>query len=419
LFGELCRAELRLFGNAERYGLEATVVVMRLYDTRRGQVVSFEPGPVVAMYVCGITPYDATHVGHAATYITYDILQRRLVDIGHEVRYVRNITDVDNDLLKAAKKRGVHYLDLAFGETARFDDDMAALNILPPWSEPRATGAISNIRGVIESLLQSGHAYLVRGTVYFDTGYVDTGHGGRPPFGSLSQLGTDRMMTLSREWGEDPGDPAKRHPLDFELWRPSEAGEPSWDARWGSGRPGWHVECSALALRELGTTIDLHGGGIDLLYPHHECVNAQSEALTGEPFVRHWLHQSMVHYRGHKMSKSTGNLVFVHELRARVDPRVIRLSLCLHHYRRPWNWTDELLEDAAGRLATWEAASGGTEPSLLDHVRRCLDDDLDVPGAVEAIDAAAAGGVRVDDAAALLGIDVTAGPRWPRRSCDG
>ena len=368
---------------------------MRLYDTATGEVAEFTPGDVVTMYVCGITPYDATHLGHAATYVTYDVLQRRLIDRGHEVRYVRNITDVDDDILRAARERGVHYLDLAFGETARFDDDMEALNTLPPWSEPRATGVISNIRGVIDTLLTQGTAYQVDGMVYFDTAAADD-------FGSLSRLGDDRMLELAGEWGEDPADPRKRNPLDFVLWRPSTDDEPSWEARWGSGRPGWHVECSALALRELGPTIDLHGGGVDLLYPHHECCRAQSEAATGQPFVRHWMHQSMVHLGGRKMSKSTGNLVFVADLRERHEAMAIRLALLLHHYRRPWNWTDDLLDDASARLARWRLAGPGE--GALDEVRAALDDDLDTPAALAAIDAAAMAGFGVSHAAALLGV---------------
>ncbi|MGI9645790.1 MAG: cysteine--tRNA ligase, partial [Ilumatobacteraceae bacterium] len=201
---------------------------MQLYDTRRGAVVEFAPGQVVTMYVCGITPYDATHLGHAATYLTYDVLQRRLRDRGHETRCVRNITDVDDDILEAARRRGVHYLDLAFGETARFDDDMAALNTIPPWSEPRATGAIPDIRGVIETVVAQGLGYVVDGTVYFDTRAA----GG---FGSLSGLGRDRMVELSREWREDPDDAAKRDPLDFVMWRPSLPDEPRWESRWGPG----------------------------------------------------------------------------------------------------------------------------------------------------------------------------------------
>jgi len=370
---------------------------MHLYDTSRSEVAAFAPGETVTMYVCGITPYDATHLGHAATYITYDVLQRRLIDRGHQVRYVRNITDVDDDIIRAARQRDVHYLDLAFGETARFDDDMAALNTLPPWSEPRATGAIGNIRGLIDTLLTQGDAYLVDGAVYFDTGAANG-------FGSLARLGDDRMRQLAAEWGERPDDPAKRNPLDFVLWRPSDDGEPAWEARWGRGRPGWHIECSALALHELGPTIDLHGGGVDLLFPHHESCRAQSEAVTGQPFVRHWLHQAMVHCDGRKMSKSTVFLVCVGDHREHHDAAAIRLALLLHRYRRPWNWHDDLLVDAETRLARWRRAGPGD--AALDATRAALDDDLDTPTALAAIDAAAEAGRGVSAAAELLGVEL-------------
>nr|HMS90007.1 cysteine--tRNA ligase [Acidimicrobiales bacterium] len=254
---------------------------MHLYDTARQVVVPFEPGPVVTMYTCGITPYDATHIGHAATYLTYDVLQRRLRDLGHETRCVRNITDVDDDLLRKARELGVHYLDLAAGEIARFDADVAALGLLPSWSEPRATSAIADIRGFIGMVLDRGHAYESGGAVYFDVASW-------PGFGSISHYHADEMLRLAAERGGNPDDPNKRNPLDFVLWQPSAEDEPAWDSLWGPGRPGWHIECSALALRELGTTIDLHGGGADLIFPHHECEAAQSEAATGEPFVRHW-----------------------------------------------------------------------------------------------------------------------------------
>ncbi len=368
---------------------------MRLYDTHRGATVEFAPGPLVTMYVCGITPYDATHLGHAATYVTYDVLQRRLRDRGHETRCVRNITDVDDDILAAARQRGVHYLDLAFGETARFDDDMEALNVLPAWSAPRATGAIPDIRGVIETILERRMGYVVNGSVYFDTR-------ASADFGSLGSLGRERMQKLGLQWREDPSDPQKRDPLDFLMWRPSGAGEPAWESRWGPGRPGWHIECTALALRELGATIDLHGGGMDLLYPHHECVRAQSEAATGEPFVKHWLHQSMVYLNGRKMSKSTRNLVFVHELRSQYDPMAIRLALSAHHYRRPWNWSEQLMSDAAERLDRWRAAGDGS--AAVDEVRAHLDDDLDVPAALTVIDEAVEAGRGVGTAAALIGV---------------
>jgi L-cysteine:1D-myo-inositol 2-amino-2-deoxy-alpha-D-glucopyranoside ligase len=211
------------------------------------------------------------------------------------------------------------------------------------------------------------------------------------------------MLELARERGGNPDDPNKDDPLDFVLWQPSADGEPAWDSLWGPGRPGWHVECSALALRELGTTIDLHGGGTDLIYPHHECEAAQSEAATGEPFVRHWMHQAMVRLDGEKMSKSLGNLVFVQQLRETWDPRVIRLAIVGHHYRDSWEWYDELLPEARERLTSWRAAGEGD--AALDEVRAALDDDLDTPSAVKAIDRAAAEGKGAARAAALLGVD--------------
>lgn len=368
---------------------------MRLYDTRRQAVVPFEPGPTVRMYVCGITPYDATHLGHAATYLTYDVLQRRLVDRGHEVRCVRNITDVDDDLLRRAREVGVHYLDLGTAQTKVFDADMAALGVLDPWDEPRATGAIPDIRGFIHRVVDQGHAYVVEGTVYFDVRSVDD-------FGEVSGLDRATMVRLARERGGDPDDPAKRHPLDFVLWRPSAPGEPAWESPWGAGRPGWHVQCSALALRDLGVTVDLHGGGSDLVFPHHECEAAQSRAVTGVPFVRHWSHRGLIGWQGEKMSKSRGNLVFVAELRERHDPMAIRLALLSEHYRRDWDWTPQHLTAAEARLDRWRRAGGGD--AGLEAVRAALDDDLDVPRAIAVLDARADRGEGVSAGAALLGI---------------
>ncbi len=397
-------------------GADPAAEPMRLYDTARRSIVAFEPGPVVTMYTCGITPYDATHIGHAATYVAYDVLQRRLRDRGHDTRCVRNVTDVDDDLLRKARQIGVHYLDLAAAETARFDGDMKALGMLEAWSEPRATSAIADIRGFIGMVLDRGHAYQAGGAVYFDVGSFAR-------FGQLSHLGRDEMLALAAERGGNPDDPDKRDPLDFVLWQRSAEDEPSWESLWGPGRPGWHIECSALALRELGTTIDLHGGGSDLVFPHHECEAAQSEAATGEPFVRHWMHQAMVKMQGTKMSKSLGNLVFVSELLKVWDARAIRLAVVANHYRRTWEWDDGAMPRAAERLAAWQAAAGataspaaaraagaeratGAEP-VLQAVRAALDADLDTPAAVGALAEAAAAGEEVAAAAALLGVDLS------------
>ncbi len=376
---------------------------MRLYDTARQAVVPFEPDDTVTMYTCGITPYDATHLGHAATFVIYDILQRRLIDLGHVVKCVRNVTDVDDPLFVRARQLGVHYLDLAAGEEARFERDMVALNLLPMYSTPRASSAISDIRGFIGMVLDRGFAYQSGGAVYFDVSKF-------PSFGSVSNYSREKMIELARERGGNVDDPNKRDPLDFVLWQPSAADEPSWETMWGPGRPGWHIECSALALRELGTTIDLHGGGSDLIFPHHECERAQSEAATGEPFVRHWLHGPMVYMDGKKMSKSLGNLVFVDKLRETYDPRAIRLAIIEHHYRDNWSWDDELMPRSVERLERWQLAAGGLTTSVIDCVREALDDDLDTRAAVLAVDGAAAAGCDVTQAAALLGVDLQLPP---------
>ena len=373
---------------------------MRLYCTARQEVVPFEPGKTVSMYTCGITPYDAAHLGHAATYLLYDVLQRRLIDLGHTTRCVRNVTDIDDPLFEKARQLGVFYLDLAAEEMARFDSCMKALDLLPAYSEPRATSAIPDILGFIGMVLDTGHAYESGGAVYFDvSSYAD--------FGKVSHLDRDTMLRLAAENGGNPDDPNKRDPLDFVLWQPSAPDEPAWESLWGPGRPGWHIECSALALRELGTTtIDLHGGATDLIYPHHECETAQSEAATGQPFVRHWLHAPLVSYDGTKMSKSLGNLVFVSDLLKDWEPQAIRLAVLAHHYRSGWEWTDALMPAATERLERWRAtsSSGARAEGLVDRVRSAVDDDLDTPAALAAIDDAAASGASVVDAAALLGV---------------
>jgi L-cysteine:1D-myo-inositol 2-amino-2-deoxy-alpha-D-glucopyranoside ligase len=375
-------------------------MAMRLYDTAREAVVPFEPDQLVTMYTCGITPYDATHLGHAAVFVTYDVLQRRLIDLGHEVKCVRNVTDVDDPLFAKARQLGVHYLDLAAGEEARFERDMTALNVLPVYSTPRASSAIPDIRGFIGMVLDRGFAYQAGGSVYFDVSKVST-------FGSISHYSHEQMIEFARERGGDVDNPNKRNPLDFVLWHPSASDEPAWETMWGPGRPGWHIECSALALRELGTTIDLHGGGADLIFPHHECERAQSEAATGELFVKHWMHVAMVFMDGQKMSKSLGNLVFIDKLRETWDPRTIRLAIIGHHYRYQWSWEDDLMDRSQTRLDGWLETVGKPESATtLEAVRAALDDDLNTPRALAAIDLAAERGEGVAEAAALLGVDL-------------
>ena len=380
---------------------------MKLYDTTKKRVIDFLPQKTVLMYTCGITPYDATHIGHAFTFVSYDLLQRRLIDLGHEVKCVRNVTDVDDPLFAKARELGVHYLDLAAGEEARFDADMKALNVLDVYSKPRASSAIADIRGFIGMVLDRGFAYQAGKSVYFDVTKFES-------FGAVSNYDSETMLKLAAERGGNNQDPHKRNPLDFVLWQPSASDEPSWDTMWGAGRPGWHIECSALALRELGTTIDLHGGGSDLIFPHHECERAQSEAATGVVFVKHWMHVAMVFMNGSKMSKSLGNLEFVDRLRKTHDPRAIRLALISNHYRQEWEWDSTAMPRAEARLRSWQSASSAASTSessaagtnLLDQVRGALDDDLNSPKAIAQIDQAANSGQHVASAAALLGVQL-------------
>ena len=387
---------------------------MRLYDTARREVVDFVPaGKPVRVYVCGITPYDSTHLGHAATYLTYDVLSRRLEDLGHEVALVRNVTDVDDSILPKAKELGVDYLELAEAEIARFRSDMDALGVRTPEAEPRATEAVPQIIELVSRLLDSGHAYQADGNVFFD---VSTS----PGFGSLSGLSREQMIDVARERGGRPDDPSKRDPLDFALWQRSAPDEPSWEAPFGSGRPGWHIECSAMALAAHGPTLDLHGGGTDLIFPHHECEVAQSTAVTGEPLSRHWMHSAMVSFEGEKMSKSLGNLVFVSDLLKVADPRAIRLALMRHHYRAGFEWYPSDLDEGKALLRRLLAAArgpDGPDPApFAARVRAALDDDLDVPRALDALDDLASAVLSADshpeapgvllELAGLLGLDL-------------
>ena len=373
---------------------------MMLYDTARREVVPFSPPQQVLMYVCGITPYDATHLGHASTFLAYDVVIRRLIDLGHEVRCVRNVTDVDDPLFAKARELGVHYLDLAAGEEARFDADMEALNVLPVHAAPRASSAIPDIRKFIQAVLDEGHAYVSGDSVYFDVSTFDT-------FGAVSGYPHEEMLRLAALRGGNTDDPQKRNPLDFVLWQPSAADEPAWETPWGPGRPGWHVECSALALRELGEHVHLHGGGADLIFPHHECERAQSESATNTPFVDHWMHAALISKDGEKMSKSLGNLVFIDALREEWDPRAIRLGIISHHYRTEWEWHDNLMSSSNERLARWQASVGGDDDgALINAVRAALDNDLDTPHACSQIDTAVSEGRDATSAAALLGIDL-------------
>ncbi len=369
---------------------------MRLFDTATGTVRPLEAAQAVSMYTCGVTPYDATHLGHVATFSVVDVLRRRLEDLGHDVRCVRNVTDVDDAILARARQDGVHHLDLAAAGMARLDADLTALGLAPPTAEPRATSAISEIRNVIGRLLASGHAYRAQGHVYLDARRC-------ADLGGLAGLDEGEMIARGLEHGERLRSVGRRHPLDTVLWQPAAPDEPSWDARWGTGRPGWHVECTALALSTLGSHIDVHAGGRDLVHPHHTYEAAQAEAVTGERFVGHWLHVGLVRHRGEKMAKSAGNLVLVEDLLTEWSPAAVRVAIADRPYRHDAEWTYDLPAGATERLERWRRGHR-PHPGPLAEVRAALDDDLDVPRAFAALDDAAALGHDVTAALALVGV---------------
>jgi L-cysteine:1D-myo-inositol 2-amino-2-deoxy-alpha-D-glucopyranoside ligase len=359
---------------------------LRLFDTASGQVVPTSPGPIARMYVCGITPYDATHLGHAATYVTFDLVNRAWRDAGHDVHYVQNVTDIDDPLLERAVATGQDWTELARRETAKFGEDMTALRVLAPDHYVGAVEAIPGIVDLIQQLQRLGAAYDVDGDIYFDLR-------SDPRFGGVANLSRDQMLTIFAERGGDPDRPGKRDPLDCLLWLQQRPDEPAWETALGHGRPGWHIECTAIALAHLGMSFDVQGGGSDLAFPHHEMGASEAHVLTGEwPYARAYVHAGMVGLDGAKMSKSRGNLVFVSMLRADgVDPMAIRLALLAHHYRQDWEWSDADLAGATKRLDAWRAAvTAARAPSaepVIARLREALSDDLDAPRALHAVDA--------------------------------
>ena len=370
------------------------------------------------LYVCGITPYDATHLGHAATYVAFDVLQRVWRDAGVDVTYVQNITDIDDPLLERAHATGVDWRELAESQVDLFRSDMEHLRVIAPDSYIGAVESIPQIVDAVTTLLDRGAAYtLDSGDVYYR---VSTRI--EPPFGSTSHLDRAEMLGLFAERGGDPQTPGKEDPLDPLLWRAEREGEPAWDGgRLGRGRPGWHIECAVIARDHAGFPLTVQGGGSDLVFPHHEMCAAHATALTGETFAKAYMHVGMVGYQGEKMSKSKGNLVLVSKLiEDGEDPMAIRAVLLSHHYRSDWMYTDGLLADARTRLAHWRrAAASTTDPAaaeeLLQDIRGNLVDDLDTPAILDDLDEWAesvgeAGGTAeattlvVDAVDALLGI---------------
>jgi len=364
--------------------------VLRLYDTRRRAVVPFRPlSSPITLYVCGVTPYDTTHLGHARTFLVFDVLVRHLEAAGKAVRYAQNVTDVDESILQRAARDRVSWRDLGRSEERAFLADMRRLGWRKPDVMPHATRELPSMRGIIDVLVGKGCAYDPEGGIYFDTSRDRH-------YGELSRFSAARMRRiLAAQDDAALDDPQRRHPMDFALWRRVPSG-PTWPSRYGRGRPGWHIECSAMSLRHLGPRIDIHGGGSDLIYPHHENEIAQSECATGQrPFVGWWMHTGPVRLEAEKMSKSLGNMVFVRTALETASREALRLYLLDRHYRRAFDHDKAELVRAGERAAALaEGLSRGPigplgRDAATREVLAALDDDLDTRAAIRALERAA------------------------------
>ena len=381
---------------------------MKIYNSLSQEIEEYRPsGEDVSVYVCGITPYDTTHLGHAFTYISIDIFIRYLESQGLNVRYAQNVTDIDDDILRKANESGDDWRALGNGWTAHYINDMQALNVRAPDFFPRATEFIAEIIVTVKDLLDAGVAYESGGSVYFNIASW-------PDFGKLSKIPRERMLPIANERGNFPDDPNKRDPLDFVLWQAQAPGEPAWESPWGPGRPGWHIECSTMSTGLLGDTVDFHSGGGDLRFPHHECEIAQVEPITGQrPFVRFWIHIAMVHHEGEKMSKSLGNLVMVDDLLKLWTPDALRFYLGCHHYRESWSYDEYELKLAAEssekcRLAVLADGGSGDQFDARSYwleFKIAMENDLDTPAAARVMRSladdilqASTRGLEIDDA---------------------
>jgi L-cysteine:1D-myo-inositol 2-amino-2-deoxy-alpha-D-glucopyranoside ligase len=360
---------------------------LRIHNTMTGRKENFRARDgKVGIYVCGITPYDTTHLGHAFTYVFFDVVVRYFRSQEFNVKYVQNLTDVDDDILKKAAELGKGWREVVKENTKRFLEDMRWLNNIPPDVYPRATDHMNDIVRIAKGLLAKGYGYEKGGNVYFS---LNSNQG----YGKLSKLTKKEMLPIANQRGNNPEDPNKRDPLDFVLWQAKKPGEPSWKSPWGEGRPGWHIECTAMSTKYLGEIIDIHGGGGDLVFPHHESSIAQSECYTGKPFVRYWMHTGMVRYNGEKMSKSLGNLVFIRDVQNVLSSNEVRLHLLTHHYRSQWEftgWEVEKVKAMSGLFkAAWQAKSNiGESFDYSGHEKaffEAMDDDFDTPRAIEEI----------------------------------
>jgi L-cysteine:1D-myo-inositol 2-amino-2-deoxy-alpha-D-glucopyranoside ligase len=387
---------------------------LQAFDTATRQLVPIGPKTGSArMYVCGITPYDATHIGHANTYVAFDLLNRVWRDRGLEVNHVQNVTDIDDPLLERAAETGIEWAALAEQQTQLFAEDMTALNVLPPRHYVGAVESMALIVDLIEQLQGRQAVYPVDDSEFEDLYFAQASD---PEFGSLSHLSEDQAIAVFAERGGDPNRRGKKAPLDCLVWRHARAGEPSWQSPLGAGRPGWHIECTAIALDRLGAGFDVQAGGSDLIFPHHEMCAAQGRVATDQPFAQAYVHSGMVGLDGEKMSKSKGNLVFVSALRASgVEPMAIRLALLGHYYREDWEWTDQLLVSAQDRLNRWREAvrlpAGLNADEVLVQLRAALAQDLDAPSALAAVDAWAGASMAIDS-------DDAEAPALVARACE-
>jgi L-cysteine:1D-myo-inositol 2-amino-2-deoxy-alpha-D-glucopyranoside ligase len=353
---------------------------MKLYNSLGQRVEEFKllKKGAVSIYVCGITPEGPTHLGHAFTYLSFDVLIRYFQYKGFSVNYTQNVTDIDDDILKKAKEENKDWQGLGQFWTEKFLNDLRFLNILAPTHYVKATDSVAKIIEIVSNLIKKGFAYEVAGNVYFEVKKFKN-------YGQLSKYTKSQMLILSKERGADPTDPNKKNPLDFILWQKAKTGEPFWESPWGEGRPGWHIECSAMINSYLGEQIDIHGGGRDLIYPHHESEIAQSESFTGKkPFVGYWLHIGMASYEGEKMAKSLGNLVMVSELAKTYSTNVIRWLLLAHHYRKPWEFDYPEIEEVKNKVLLLEkflATKDGSKANAQDikKFEEIMDNDLNTP----------------------------------------
>lgn len=388
---------------------------MRLFDTLSRQQTTLDfPRGVVTIYVCGITPYDTSHMGHARVAIVFDTLRHFLERRGLTVRYVQNVTDIDDPLFERARRDGIDWRELGEHQNERYLEALRQVNVQRPELYIKVTEVIPQIVASVAQLVERGHAYRAGGAVYYS---IAT----KPDFGTIFHQDYASMLETANERGNNADDPNKRDPLDFLLWQPSQPDEPAWDSPWGPGRPGWHIECSTIATEFLGPQVDIHGGGADLIFPHHACEIAQAEPITGiVPFVRAWMHVGMVYLDGEKMSKSLGNMVFVSDVLQGNSADALRLATLSKPYREPYEYQVADVERAEAQIATIRqalAASGGTAVRLLadagvygQHFDAALNDDFDTPTAInimielaEAINQAAAAEEEIRPAQRLLG----------------